>query len=174
MNGTPFSVETNIYTTSIIGSFGRHQIKWRFTKGEAGVHSQNEVTDLHKGQLSSSAINEIESIDITVLDPSTAVILTQAKSSFHHYIRKNRRQCKDYIDTLKKAATLAGEEIKAHHLPYKFFFFKRNGEAFLDLIKLDKYGRQTGIITKNVTKDDFDKLIDDVRDGKGMYIDSVG
>lgn len=174
MDETPFSIATNIYTTSIIGSLGRQLTKWRFSKEEAGGQSQNESSDFHQGQLSTAAIAEIEPVAKTGFDSATSIILARAQSHFRHYIKKNRRQCINYVDTLKKAATFAEEDIKAHHLPYRFFFFKQDGEAFLDLINFDPNGRQIGITTKNVTNEDFDTLIDDVRDGKGIYIDSVG
>ncbi|MBN1761060.1 MAG: hypothetical protein JW863_22215 [Chitinispirillaceae bacterium] len=174
MDETPFSIATNIYTTSMMGSIGRHQVKWRLSKENAGSHSQNESSDFHKEQLDSPAINEIEPTAKIGSDSNTSVLLTQAQSHFHTYIKNTKRQCIDYVDTLKKAATFAEEDIKAHHLPYRFFFFKRDGEAFLDLINLDPNGRPIGITTKNVTNNDFDTLIDDVRDSKGMYIDSIG
>jgi hypothetical protein len=174
MDETPFSIATNIYSTSMIGSIGRHQLKWRFSKEEAGSHSQKEQSDFYKEQIGSPAINEIEPVTKTGFDSNASVLLSRARSHFHLYSNKSTRQCIDYVDTLKKAATFAEEDIKAHHLPYRFFFFKRDGEAFLDLINLDPNGRQIGITTKNVTKDNFDALIEDVRDSKGMYIDSVG
>lgn len=174
MNETKFSIATNIYTTSLIGLFGRQQIKWRLDKEEAGSQIQNESSDDLKEQQLVPAINEIEPIVKTGLDSNPSVIIAQARSHYRRGIKNQRRDCIDYVATLKKAATFANEDIKAHHLPYRFFFFKRDDEAFLDLIKLDRNGRQIEICTTNITNNNFDSLIDDVRVGKGMYVDSVG
>ena len=79
---------------------------------------------------------------------------------------KNRKMG-EYIKTLEKRAQDTNQRFKNQNLPYELSLRDSTGEIFIDLaIK----GYKT--LSRNITEENFGKIIDDISIGKGLIIDN--
>ena len=83
-----------------------------------------------------------------------------------------KRTPKDFFPTIARAVRRANESTLAKGLPYRFEVYLKKGEVFIDTIVLDAAGGESKRVTKNVTLEEFDKLINDVAQTEGMMLDS--
>ena len=90
----------------------------------------------------------------------------------HQQPEKQKRLPKDFFPTIARAVRRANETISQKGLLYRFEVYLQNGEVLIDTLVLNAQGEVEKRITKNVTQEEFDKLINDVAMAEGMMLDS--
>ncbi|MDD5674902.1 MAG: hypothetical protein PHC61_12100 [Chitinivibrionales bacterium] len=80
----------------------------------------------------------------------------------------------DYVNTVKKRAQMTNQQFERQHLPYRLnVYTAANENVLIDLSIFDKKGNVLGHSTRNVTNENFGRLMDDISSGKGLLIDDV-
>ena len=86
--------------------------------------------------------------------------------------RQPRKKVQDFFHPLSKAVEASNKRLEERKLPYRFKVFKRWGEVFLDLFILDDKGKVKEKQRKNITRSDFNRIIEDVTRTAGLFFDS--
>ncbi len=76
--------------------------------------------------------------------------------------------------TMARAAQASNEKLAKKGLPYRFCVCEKNGRIIIDLVLLDQSGKIVREIQRDITNEDFDRLIDDVASIEGLLIDKNG
>lgn len=84
-----------------------------------------------------------------------------------------RKDAKDYFHTLKMAAETSNDFLTKKGLPYRFHVYLENEEVFIDLMALDAQGAIIGEKLKNISHQDFARLIEDVSQIEGIIFDGT-
>ena len=111
--------------------------------------------------------------DTNEVKPINPPLIIYNQQGIPRNFQKNRfkknlknRKIEDYIKTLEKRAQNTNQRFKSQNLPYELSLRDSTGEMFLDLaIK----GYKT--LSRNITEENFGKVIDDISLGKGLIID---
>ena len=98
------------------------------------------------------------------------VIYNQVHASRRY--KKNRAQrgpkrVKDYLETLRKRAEETNEFFKKQNSPYTLEVRDSTEEIYLDLFLEDHK-----IFSRNVTEENFSRIIENITSGKGLIIDN--
>jgi uncharacterized FlaG/YvyC family protein len=81
------------------------------------------------------------------------------------------KEPKDYVHTIARAAEASNEKLKRLNLPYRFSVFSEGEEVFIEIAVLDENGAVVSEKKKNISHDEFARLIDDVSQIEGLFID---
>lgn len=81
---------------------------------------------------------------------------------------------KDYAETVEKRAKEINGQFEKRHLPYRIKVSVENDESVqLDLSIVNESGTAISYVRRNITDEDFSKLMDDISSGKGLIFDNV-
>jgi hypothetical protein len=81
---------------------------------------------------------------------------------------------RDYLRTLNKRARATDLAFKRQHLPYQFEVLADGDKnIYIDLSILDEKGNVIKHEKRDVTNDNFGRLMDDISSGKGLLIDDL-
>lgn len=94
----------------------------------------------------------------------------QRKESKHH----EKRNLKEYMRTITKAAESSNRQLEQNGSQYRFHVFEENGEVMIDIVMLDQSGRIVKEVKRNITDEDFDRLIEDISLIEGLFFDTTG
>lgn len=83
-----------------------------------------------------------------------------------------RKKVMDYIDTLKKRAEKTNGSFVQKQLPYRLKIYTQDKKAFIELSTVDGFGNILDKKIRDITKDDFNKLIENISTGIGLIFDS--
>jgi hypothetical protein len=84
------------------------------------------------------------------------------------------KRVRDYLRTVKKRAQTTDLEFRRKRLPYRFKILTDDNEnVLIDLSVLNPDGSVVRHETRNVTNDNFGRLMDDISSGKGLLIDDL-
>jgi hypothetical protein len=78
----------------------------------------------------------------------------------------------NHIQTLKKRAELTNNFAKKQNLPYRLKVYSNNSVTLLDVILINENNEELEKITHNITKENFNKIIDNISEGSGLFFDS--
>ena len=79
-----------------------------------------------------------------------------------------------HFDTVSKRASWTNQVLERRRLPYRFRVYTlQDQRVLIDLSVFNDRGEQTRKITRDITEENFGKIIDDVTDGKGLFLDSA-
>jgi hypothetical protein len=123
--------------------------------------------------------NSTDSFDVHRLDPLRAAeglglpVHNEEGKRHEHQQPQERKDAKDYFHTLKTAAEKSNDFLTKKGLPYRFHVHMENEEVFIDLVALDEQGRIIGEKRKNISHQDFARLIDDVSQIEGLIFDGT-
>ena len=81
--------------------------------------------------------------------------------------RYTEKKVMDYIETVKKRAEKTNDSFIQKDLPYRLRVYVQKKRAFLELSTT-----QSGSKTRDITNDDFNKLMDNITTGTGLIFDS--
>lgn len=84
-----------------------------------------------------------------------------------------RKVVKDYFHPLSKAVEASNQRLIDKKLPYRFRVYKKWGSIYIELSLLDKQGNVTQKQRKNISGNDFIRLIEDVSLIEGLFFDST-
>jgi hypothetical protein len=85
-----------------------------------------------------------------------------------------KRDVAAYFRTIQKAAETLNEILIKKAAPYRFRVYREGDQILIELMVMDKNGVVTQENKKNITHDDFARLIEDIASGEGLVIDSLG
>jgi len=107
--------------------------------------------------------------------PLEAVVATTSSSQKEYPQKKqhhhNQKKVRDYFHPLSIAIEATNKHLVDRHLPYRFRVFKRWGEVFIELCILNSDGTVRSTQKKNISSDDFNRIIDDVVSIEGLFFD---
>jgi|WetSurMetagenome_2_1015567.scaffolds.fasta_scaffold209086_1 hypothetical protein len=92
----------------------------------------------------------------------------------HGYGEKEKRHPGEYLHTIEKAAEASNRELERRKAPYRFCVYEENGRVMIDLVQLDAAGKITKEIKRNITDEDFEKVIEDISSIEGLFLDTTG
>jgi hypothetical protein len=81
------------------------------------------------------------------------------------------KESKDYVHTITKAAEASNEKLVRLNLPYRFSVYAEGEEVFIEIVVLDENGKTITEKKKNISHDEFARLIDDVSKIEGLFFD---
>jgi uncharacterized FlaG/YvyC family protein len=82
------------------------------------------------------------------------------------------KQSKDYIPTISRAVDASNEKLVRLNLPYRFSIYSEGDEVFINIVILDKSGKIVSEKKKNISHQEFARLMEDVSQIEGLFIDS--
>jgi hypothetical protein len=85
-----------------------------------------------------------------------------------------KRDVAAYFNTIRKAAETLNQILINKNAPYRFRVYEEGDQILIELMVVDKNGVVTQENRKNITHDDFARLIEDIASGEGLMIDSLG
>jgi hypothetical protein len=84
------------------------------------------------------------------------------------------KRVRDYLKTIKKRAESTNQQFASQHLPYQITVdLVGNDEILIDLAVLDKKGVPIRHSKRNITNENFSRLMEDISTGKGLLLDSM-
>jgi hypothetical protein len=96
-----------------------------------------------------------------------------SKGKKQEYQAPAKKNVGAYFHTLSKAAEASNELCVKKGLPYRFRVYLINDEVFIDRMILDKDGNILEVKSKNVSQEDFARLIEDVTNIEGLFFDTM-
>jgi uncharacterized FlaG/YvyC family protein len=123
--------------------------------------------------------NETDSFDVQRLNsvnPASGLGLPRqgGDQKKHENPRRHlKKEARDYFHTLDTAAEATNEVLKKKALPYRFHVYREGEEVFIDVVALDEQGRIIQEKRKNISHDDFERLIEDVSQFEGLFFDGT-
>jgi hypothetical protein len=85
-----------------------------------------------------------------------------------------RKKVLNYLHTLKKRAEMSNDLAKKQKLPYRLTVHKvDSNRVFLDVVIVDADEKELDRISRDVTENNFGKLLDNITDGSGLIIDDL-
>lgn len=123
--------------------------------------------------------NIADSFDVQRLDPVQAAkglglpTHNEKGKKHEHQQPQEKKDAKDYFPTLKMAVEKSNDFLTKKGLPYRFHVYMENEEVFIDLVALDTQGRIIGEKRKNISHQDFARLIEDVSQIEGIIFDGT-
>jgi hypothetical protein len=95
----------------------------------------------------------------------------QNRRQGHDHPDHEMRKTQDHFETVTKRTELCNAMLMQKKLPYRFCIYKKGRQIFIDLVALNENGKIKDILRKNITNEDFDKLIDDISSIEGLFVD---
>ena len=118
--------------------------------------------------ITQSSVANVGSIDAV---QSTKPSFERNSQKREQHERPPRKKVQDFFHPLSKAVDASNKRLKERKLPYRFKVFKRWGEVYLDLFILDDSGNVKEKQRKNITRSDFNRIIEDVSTTAGLFFD---
>jgi hypothetical protein len=84
-----------------------------------------------------------------------------------------KKDAREYFHTLEKAAEGSNEYCAKKGLPYRFRVYLEDNDVFIDLVVLDTAGKIIEEKRKNISHEDFTRLIEDVTSIEGLFFDGT-
>ena len=120
-----------------------------------------------------------DSFDVHRIDPFRATeglglrVHYESGKKHEHRQPHERKDAKDYFHTLQTAAEKSNDFLLKKGLPYRFHVYMENEEVFIDLVRLDEKGVIIGEKRKNISHEDFQRMIEDVSQLEGLFFDGT-
>jgi hypothetical protein len=121
---------------------------------------------------------DLDSFDVHHIETSSGIKGLGASHSDQH--KKGRQQpdqeqkdSKEFFHTISKAAEASNEKLARLKLPYRFRVYTQGDDLFIDVVVLDQNGNIVAEKKKNLSHQDFDRLIEDVSQIEGLFVDRM-
>jgi hypothetical protein len=82
-----------------------------------------------------------------------------------------QKKVRDYFHPLSKAVEATNLRLIERKIPYRFNVYKQWGEVYIELFILDENGGIKEKQRKNISHDDFNRIIDNVVSVEGLFFD---
>jgi len=100
------------------------------------------------------------------VDPPQKINVSQISKSM-------KKTVLNHLKTLKKRAELTNDRAKKEKLPYRLNVQSVDNKVFLDVIIIDNEENELNRISRDITNNDFNNLIDNITSGTGLIIDDL-
>ena len=97
---------------------------------------------------------------------------TGAKEGKNKGKNREKRRTKDFFAALSKRAEVKNHELEQKGLPYRFCIYAKSDEIFIDVVTLNADGKIEKTVKKNITDEDFDRMMDDMSILEGLFLDT--
>jgi hypothetical protein len=97
----------------------------------------------------------------------------EEKGKRHGHEPPPKKDAREYFHTLEKAAEKSNDYCAKKGLPYRFRVYQKDNDVFIDILVLDKDGNVIQEKRKNISHEDFARLIDDVTNIEGLFFDGM-
>ncbi len=84
-----------------------------------------------------------------------------------------KKEPRQYLHTLAKAVEATNGYCAKKGLPYRFRVYMENNEVFIDQVVLDANGKPLEEKRKNISHEDFARLIEDISNKEGLFFDGT-
>lgn len=119
---------------------------------------------------------DLDSFDVHHIETSSALRGLGSPHSDQH--RKGRQHAeqqpknsKEFLHTVAKAAEASNEKLVRLNLPYRFCVYNEGDDILIDIVILDKSGKIVSEKKKSISPQDFERLIEDVSQIEGLFVD---
>ena len=85
-----------------------------------------------------------------------------------------KRHPKEYMRAIAKAAESSNRQLEQKGSDYRFRVYEEKGEVMIDIVTMDRSGKIIREVKRNITNEDFDRLIEDISLIEGLFFDSMG
>ena len=121
---------------------------------------------------------DLDSFGVQDIDPLRALKGLGAPHSDKHkkgrqHPDRESKDSKEYMHTISKAAEASNEKLARLRLPYRFCVYIQDDELFIDIVVLDKNGAIIAEKKKSLSQQDFERLIEDVSQIEGLFVDRM-
>jgi hypothetical protein len=86
--------------------------------------------------------------------------------------REQKEEAADHFTELSRAAETAHVSLMASKSPYRFCVYQKEAEVYIDIVLLDESGRIARTVKKNITHEEFRKILEDIAGGEGLFFDA--
>jgi hypothetical protein len=121
---------------------------------------------------------DLDSFDVGEINPGFGIKglgenrQDQRKKGKQHQ-EQQPKESKDYMNTIARATKVSNEKLVKLNLPYRFCVYNEGDEMFIDLVVLDAKGKIVSEKKKNISHQDFERLIEDVSQIEGLFVDKT-
>lgn len=98
----------------------------------------------------------------------------EGRKKHHDPDQHEMRHPKEYLHAITQAAKTSNDLLEKKGSRYRFCVYEENEKVMIDLVMLDAAGKITKEVKRNITNDDFDKLINNITSIEGLLFDSNG
>ncbi len=85
----------------------------------------------------------------------------EKKRPRHHFVKRN-------IQALTKVAEEAHKELQAMNSPFRLCVYQEGDDVFIDVVAIDTSGKVTQIFHQDITNDELEDLIHQIKTGRGL------
>jgi hypothetical protein len=85
-----------------------------------------------------------------------------------------KRHPLEYMGTISRAAKESNDQLARKGIPYRFNVYESAGKVMIDLVQLNTEGEIIKEVRRNITDEDFDRVINNIASIEGLMIDRTG
>ena len=79
----------------------------------------------------------------------------------------------EYFKTVEKRVEMANESFINQKLPYRLKVYIENKKVIIELLSVDKHGKFIRYAVRDITNENFGKLMDNLSTGTGLLFDDL-
>ena len=120
-----------------------------------------------------------DSLDIKPVDMSMAIDGLRQPEYDERRKKRSRqkprlkKEVRDHFQDLSDAAGISNNKLKLKGLPYRFHLYEDSNEVFIDLVVLDEQGQIVEEKRKNISHQDFSRIIEEIESNEGLFFDGM-
>jgi hypothetical protein len=127
-------------------------------------------------RMAKSMAGDLDSFDVGQIEGSKGIkglgdARQDQKKKGRQQPQRQSRETKDYVHTITRAAEASNEKLARLNLPYRFYVYTEGEEVFINAVVLDAAGKIISAKKKNISHQDFERLIEDVSQIEGLFLD---
>ena len=97
-----------------------------------------------------------------------------SKKKQHDRHDRSKRKPEEFMHTIGRAAKESNELLAKKGIPYRFCVYRSGDAVMIDLVQLNAEGKIVKEVKRNITNEDFDRLIENIASIEGLFIDKTG
>ena len=82
----------------------------------------------------------------------------------HHPVKRN-------VQALTKMAEEVHEELEAMESPFRLCIYQEGDDVFIDVVTMDAAGNPVQVFRHDITNDELEDLIHQIKSGRGLMFD---
>ncbi len=84
---------------------------------------------------------------------------------------KEKDEAKDHYESLKSTVDIANDKMNRAGTPVRFEILRQDEKIYLKLIRMNAYGEVVNVIRKDITREEFSDIINEIEEGEGILFD---